>query len=111
MPDSATHLVAFIKSMEQLAGSSPILLHCSAGVGRTGTYITIASLLPLLALDQIVLQPLPVPAGGYDGGELVERDFVGLTIDGLREQRCTMVQNADQVRWCFEALAEVCSTL
>lgn len=63
VPESATHLLRFIQRVHATnaqtaqeahgneAPDSPILLHCSAGVGRTGTFIAISSLLPVLALQ------------------------------------------------------------
>lgn len=124
IPSDVTHLVNFTKSMLSLNASlssaplnpSPILVGCSAGVGRTGTFMTIASLLPLVSGDLPPLSPLPPtpadhPLGAYPSNKIEKlgvtpRDFVGLTIDGLREQRCTMVQTQKQVMFCFEALAE-----
>ena len=50
----------------------PILVHCSAGVGRTGTFITID-----LALEQAKTEGVV--------------DFIGI-INRLREQRMQMVQ-------------------
>lgn len=33
-----------------------------------------------------------------------ERDWVGMTVDGLRDQRVLMVQTKRQLEWCFQAL-------
>lgn len=121
IPSDTTHLVNFTKDMLALntslsttAEPAPILIGCSAGVGRTGTFITIASLLPLLTPSLPPLGSLPSlapnhPLGPYPTEHLerlgvVPRDFVGLTIDGLREQRRTMVQTLKQVFFCFQAL-------
>lgn len=132
VPDDPTHLLKFIQSMAALSPftnpPTPTLLHCSAGVGRTGTYITISSLLPLLSLIHTYqtttsppsaspianLASLPTPhllhpLGSYPSSPFpspLTRDYIGLTIDSLREQRCCMVQNDTQVRWCFEALVK-----
>jgi protein-tyrosine phosphatase len=124
IPSDVTHLVNFTKSMLSLNTSlsstpsnpAPILVGCSAGVGRTGTFMTIASLLPLISGPFPSLLPLPPtptdhPLGPYPSDKIEQlgvtpRDFVGLTIDGLREQRCTMVQTHKQVMFCFEALKE-----
>lgn len=117
VPNYPSHLLAFIRTMTSLHHTlsplSPPLLHCSAGVGRTGTYLTIASLLPLLSLFRTApppLEPLEHPSNHplppYPADELLPgtRDYVGLTIDGLRDHRTTMCQTLEQVRWCYEAL-------
>lgn len=121
IPSDTTHLVTFTKDMLALNSSlstteepAPILIGCSAGVGRTGTFITISSLLPLLSRALPPLRDLPPiepnhPLGPYPSEHMQQlgvqpRDFVGLTIDGLREQRCTMVQTAKQELFCFQAL-------
>lgn len=154
MPESATHLLRFIQRVHATnaqtareshgseAPDSPILLHCSAGVGRTGTFIAISSLLPVLALQARGELPAPTsstarsesahPLGPYPADELLQssepnsagaadssspasaaaaradraRDFVGATIDGLRDQRTTMAQTSEQVAWVFDCLRE-----
>lgn len=132
VPEDASRLLRFIHHVHALNDSTsppsstpaPILLHCSAGVGRTGTFIAISSLLPLLShlSHNPSLSSLPRPPGdpahplgaypahrsllvpGSHDEPVV--DYVGATIDGLRDQRTTMCQTNEQVAWVWEALRE-----
>ena len=46
VPKFATSLIEFIRRVRHdYKSDRPILVHCSAGVGRTGTYITLDSML------------------------------------------------------------------
>ncbi|GAA6002232.1 hypothetical protein JCM10207_003138 [Rhodosporidiobolus poonsookiae] len=125
VPDSPTHLVRFIQRMHALnaitspssSDEPPILIHCSAGVGRTGTTIAISSLLPFLShlrsnpslLDALPTPPPPTghPLGAYPTTGLLPGgvpDYVGATVDALRDQRTTMAQTQDQTLFIYQAL-------
>ncbi|KAI5476317.1 hypothetical protein MNV49_007888 [Pseudohyphozyma bogoriensis] len=89
VPENPQEILDFIQSTTALNNSlssptnpAPFLIHCSAGKGSTD--------LP------------PYPTSVFSSK--IERDFVGETIDGLREQRTTMVQTVGQVMWCYQAL-------
>ncbi|XP_070183172.1 receptor-type tyrosine-protein phosphatase kappa-like [Littorina saxatilis] len=64
----------------------PVLVHCSAGVGRTGTYIGLE-----IGVDMAVNE------GHINVLDLVKR---------LREERCLMVQAVDQYLFLHKALLE-----
>ncbi|XP_076469655.1 receptor-type tyrosine-protein phosphatase alpha-like [Babylonia areolata] len=62
----------------------PLLVHCSAGVGRTGTYI---------ALDILM-----------DQSQEEETISLYTTVSNLRDYRCHMVQNKGQYEFLHEAV-------
>jgi protein-tyrosine phosphatase len=69
----------------------PVLVHCSAGVGRTGTLLAVSSLLP-----HVRARKRPPTIRG--------RDPVFVTIDRLRESRSMLVQSEPQLAFIYKAL-------
>ncbi|CAF4367437.1 unnamed protein product, partial [Adineta steineri] len=67
--------------------SSPIIVHCNDGIGRTGTYI----------LLDIVLNRI------YKGAREIN---IAATLEHIRDQRPQMVKTKDQLQFVFVAVAE-----
>eukprot|EP00731_Ephydatia_muelleri_P018888 Em0011g928a len=88
VPEYATSLLAFHRKVKsQHDGSKgPILAHCSAGVGRTGTLIAIDTVLEQIEKEGLV-------------------DIAG-TIRKMRQQRMKMVQTPDQYIFLHDAILE-----
>lgn len=75
------------------SGAGPMVVHCSAGCGRTGTFCTIDVVLSLLE------------QGGARNPDLIgETDLVRATVEKFREQRLSAVQTAEQYAFCYEAV-------
>ncbi|XP_053387666.1 cell death abnormality protein 1-like [Mercenaria mercenaria] len=85
-PDDVTSLVEFRQKVNSLGTDlhGPILVHCSAGIGRTGTYISIDSL---------------VQEGEAEGGV-----DIYACVRNLREHRVNMVQTAGQYQYLHNAV-------
>ena len=72
---------------------NPRIVHCSAGVGRSGTFIALDYLLSLLYTGQLD----NIPA---------DRDPIMETVDSLRQQRMMMVQGEGQYHFVYAALKQ-----
>ncbi|XP_066299471.1 receptor-type tyrosine-protein phosphatase alpha-like [Branchiostoma lanceolatum] len=88
LPKSPTGLLKFRKTvMSSLTSSDrPIVVHCSAGVGRTGTFITVDAMLDMIKEE-----------GKVDVFGFVEK---------MRQNRSFMVQTEAQYVFIFKALLE-----
>jgi protein-tyrosine phosphatase len=76
---------------------TPRIIHCSAGVGRSGTFIALEHLME--ELEAGALSP-------EDNDDPTEFDPVFNTVNELREQRRTMVQAESQYHFIYAVLKE-----
>jgi protein-tyrosine phosphatase len=81
--------------------ANPRVVHCSAGVGRSGTFIALEHLMRALDAGCLARGRL----GGEEGG--AEEDPVFTTVNALREQRRTMVQADAQYHFIYEVLRKL----
>ncbi|XP_073524809.1 receptor-type tyrosine-protein phosphatase delta isoform X31 [Phyllobates terribilis] len=87
VPKSGEGFIDFIgqvhKTKEQFGQDGPISVHCSAGVGRTGVFITLSIVLERMRYEGVV--------------------DIFQTVKMLRTQRPAMVQTEDQYQFCYRA--------
>jgi protein-tyrosine phosphatase len=81
--------------------SNPRIIHCSAGVGRSGTFIALDYLLTQLHSGAFSTENLDPP----------DRDPIADTVDLLRQQRMMMVQGEGQFGFLYDVLRECYVTM
>lgn len=110
-------------------GERPILVHCSAGCGRTGTFCTVDSVVDMLKRQRQRYKTEKDGSNENDGGEVDgpsrmdvddkemeggkrdwlsrgEVDLVAHTVEDFRLQRLSMVQTLRQFVLCYETILE-----
>ena len=93
-PAEAATIVSLVRLLRDIIASrgraelAPVLVHCSAGCGRTGTFCTVDSV--IYAFD----------SGTGDG----EEDLIYRKVLALREQRMSLVQTLRQYVLCYDCV-------
>lgn len=90
-------------------GERPIVVHCSAGCGRTGTFCTVDSVIDMMKQQQQVkVGKTSVDRIEEDGQWMVneDNDLVVKAVEDFRQQRLSMVQNLHQFVLCYESVLE-----
>ncbi|XP_071385495.1 tyrosine-protein phosphatase non-receptor type 13 isoform X1 [Centroberyx affinis] len=86
-PSQPEQLLTFISYMRHIHQSGPIITHCSAGIGRSGTLICIDVVLGLISKD-----------ADFDISDVVRN---------MRLQRQGMVQTEEQYIFCYQVILYV----
>jgi len=104
----------------------PILVHCSAGCGRTGTFCTIDSVIDMLKRQrkEVTSGVTPMEGMSASGGDYIGKgkkasaavdgdwifnmdvDLIEKTVEDFRSQRLSMVQSLRQFVLCYETVLE-----
>ncbi|XP_046666590.1 tyrosine-protein phosphatase 10D-like [Homalodisca vitripennis] len=88
VPESPDVMVKFVNAVQQVSKGKEhyMVVHCSAGVGRTGTFIA------LDALMRLIRQKWNCSFNIFD------------VVHKMRQQRCKMVQTEGQYRYIYECM-------
>nr|XP_033786523.1 tyrosine-protein phosphatase non-receptor type 3 isoform X3 [Geotrypetes seraphini] len=88
VPDDSTDFLDFVNCVRQKrVENEPVLVHCSAGIGRTGVLVTMETAMCLIERNQPVY-PLDI-------------------VRKMRDQRAMMVQTSSQYKFVCEAILRV----
>ncbi|KAL4640947.1 receptor-type tyrosine-protein phosphatase epsilon-like isoform X1 [Arapaima gigas] len=79
-------LIAAVQKQQQQSGNHPIVVHCSAGAGRTGTFIALSNILERVKAEGLL--------------------DVFQTVKSLRMQRPHMVQTLEQYDFCYRVVQD-----
>jgi protein-tyrosine phosphatase len=99
VPDHPIGILQVIYEADEVQSSSfsinetkgPMVIHCSAGCGRTGTFCVIDTVIQRLCQERDVCTSCSV-------------DKIYETVKRFREQRMSMVQTHRQYVFCYEAI-------
>ncbi|KAL3233634.1 Tyrosine-protein phosphatase 2 [Nakaseomyces bracarensis] len=86
----------------EIVKTNPLLVHCSAGCGRTGVFITLDFLMNILSDQTSKSNKIDVWH--------IPQDLIFIIVNELRRQRVSMVQNLTQYIACYQSILEYFSS-
>lgn len=97
LPVSTTAFLELVRMVDKQKKSGPVVVHCSAGIGRSGTFCTVHSTIAKYKHD-LATKPDVQPA--FD---------ILHTVIYMRQQRPGMVQTKEQYMFCYLSIDEEAS--
>jgi protein-tyrosine phosphatase len=95
-PAQPATIISLVKLLNQIISqrakitrNAPVIVHCSAGCGRTGTFVVVDSLINYFEQEKTF----------GDGKDLIQESVLV-----LREQRMSLVQTLRQYVLCYESV-------
>jgi len=97
LPVSTTAFLDLVRMVDKQKKTGPVIVHCSAGIGRSGTFCTVHSTITKYRYD-IATKPDVSPS--FD---------ILHTVIYMRQQRPGMVQTKEQYMFCYLSIDEEAS--
>jgi protein tyrosine phosphatase len=97
LPKKRGAFIEFLNMMiQEESFDEPIVVHCSAGVGRTGTFIALSHIIQIVGIQKDMKIDI-----GISVFSIVRR---------LREQRMCMVETIEQFEFLYDFVCEIVDT-
>lgn len=91
-PENLLEMIQEVGELQKKFPHQPSLVHCSAGIGRTGTYILISTVLTVLA-QMLEAKQSPPPLN------------LMKSVHQLRGMRAGMVSHVEQYLFCYKTIS------
>lgn len=100
VPSNPRDVIQIINTMDTHVGpnAAPIVVHCSAGIGRTGTFIAIRE----------VVHQLQEAKEKHDSNPIIDVEMI---VSNMRRARFGMVHTLEQYTFCYRAICAIAMDL